>query len=171
MLSSCIFVSSHQDQDQPQLSRQLSPCLRRQPQPQRTHPCPRLHPVCSPSHRGLTPALACTPSAAPVPSLCSSCFFLSLPPQPTSLSPARGNPAGRHPPAAWVAYHARGTEAAGHAAHAHALQVVVLAGFGALQPFSPRVVSRTHQLDHGGPTGQASFTLESGKPKRRSSKG
>lgn len=54
----------------------------------------------------------------------------------------------------WLpSYHAGGAEATGDTACAHALQVVVLAGFGTLKPFSPRVVSRTHQLDHGGPAG------------------
>ena len=47
-------------------------------------------------------------------------------------------------------HHARGAEAAGHAARAHAFQVIVLAGLGAFEPFGPRVVSRAHQLDHGG---------------------
>ena len=61
-------------------------------------------------------------------------------------------------------HHARGAEAAGHAARAHAFQVIVLAGLGAFEPFGPRVVSRAHQLDHGGPAGQAPFALESGKP-------
>lgn len=68
----------------------------------------------------------------------------------------------------WVAHHARGAEAAGDAAHAHTLQVIVLAGFGTLQPFSPRVVSRTHKLDHGRPAGQAPFALEIEKSKRPS---
>lgn len=61
---------------------------------------------------------------------------------------------------ALVAYHARGAEATGDTARTHALQVVVLAGFGTLEPFSPRVISGAHQLDHGGPAGQAPFALE-----------
>ena len=61
-------------------------------------------------------------------------------------------------------HHARGAEAAGHTASAHAFQVIVLAGPGAFKPFGPRVVSRAHHLDHGGPAGQAPFALESGKP-------
>lgn len=72
-------------------------------------------------------------------------------------SQTRSSPAGKWKAASplqlWVAHHAWGTETPGDTAHAHALQVIVLAGFGALEPFSPRVVSRTHQLDHGGPTG------------------
>lgn len=58
-----------------------------------------------------------------------------------------------------AAHHAWGTEAARHTAQAHALQVIVLARLRALQPLSPWVVSRTHQLDHGRPTGEAPFAL------------
>lgn len=61
-------------------------------------------------------------------------------------------------------HHARGAEAAGHAARAHTFQVIVLAGLGAFEPFGPRVVSRAHQFDHGGSAGQAPLALESGKP-------
>lgn len=65
-----------------------------------------------------------------------------------------------------VAHHAWRTEASRHTAHAHALQVVVLACLGTLQPLSPWVVGRTHKLDHGWPTGQAPFAW--GKKKRGS---
>lgn len=85
------------------------------------------------------------------------CFFLSLVPQP---------PRSPLPTREWIgrcsfthaeAHHAWRTEAARHTAHAHALQVVVLACLGTLQPLGPWVVGRTHQLDHGWPTGQAPF--------------
>lgn len=105
------------------------------------------------------PAPAPITTATWFPPWFNSCVFLSLP---------TGKWTAANPSQQWVAHHARGTEAARDAAHVHALQVVVLAGFGTLQPFSSRVVSWTHQLDHGGPAGQAPFTLEIGKSKRPS---
>lgn len=102
----------------------------------------------------------------PTASWCSSCASLPLAPQPASPSSARTNVEDHYVSAAWVAYHARRAEAARHAACAHTLQVVVLAGLGTLEPFSPGVVRGTHQLDHGGPAAQTPLAWESGKPER-----
>jgi hypothetical protein len=70
---------------------------------------------------------------------------------------------GRCPSENAVTHHAWGTEAARHTAQAHTLQVVVLARLSTLQPLSPWVVSRTHQLDHGWPAGKAPFALRKEK--------
>lgn len=107
------------------------------------------------------------PTPAPTPTLVQLLFL------PSSSSTAHVTPhcvpekrKAAGPLWLWVAYHAWGTEAARDAAHAHALQLVVLAGFGTLQPFSPWGVSRAHQFDHGRPAGQAPLALQTGRSKR-----